>query len=368
MAKESNGHKEQLKKALEISKGLYKTLVMTSPDAVSATDLEGNFTFVSPQTLAIHGYDSDIELLGKNAAMLIDPKDHPEVAKNFDIVKEKGVLRDIEYTLLRKDGSKFASEMNVSSLKGPGDIPIGYIATIRDVSDKKAMEEHLMQAQKLEALGVLAGRFAHDFNNFLQIIRGYTEAILSSGDCDSFRDELNEIIKAEETAETMIKQLLAFGSKQTLELISININDFIKDLRKTLASSIGKNIKLELDLADNIYIIKADAVQMSQIIINIILNARVAIKDKGEIVIKTRNAIYEDSEYLELSISDTGCGIPDELKDKIFQPFFTTKKQGRGTGLGLSSVYGIVKQNNGHIQFDSEINKGTTFRIYLPRS
>jgi len=378
MESEVKSHQEHLEKALEISKGIYKTLILTSPDAISATDVEGDFIFISPQSLKLHGYENEEELLGKNSLKLIDPANHDEIISNFEIAQKDGILRNIEYRSLKKDGTTFPAELSIATLVSPAGNIVGYIITMRDISDRKKLEDQLRQAYKMEAFGLLAGRFAHDFNNFLQIIRGYSELIMTTADPpDYVIDNLNEIRKAESKAEFLVEQLLAFGRKQILKLSNINLNTMITDMKEVIKTTIGENIELKLGLDKELSIIRIDPVQISQVIINILFNARDAIEDTGIITIKTQNIDLSkdfvsfpleivEGKYVELSISDTGSGIPNSIWDKVFQPFFTTKEMGKGTGLGLASVYGIVKQSNGYIFFDSD-SGGTTFRIYLPK-
>jgi PAS domain S-box-containing protein len=375
---EGNGEKSRLEEQLKISKELYKTLIMTSPDAVSATDLQGNFTFVSPQTLELHGYTEE-ELLQKNSIELIHPSQHDRALKGFDIILEKGELRHLEYTLIRKDGSTFEAELNVSLIKNPSGDPLGYIATVRDVTQRKDLEEKVRQIEKMEAVGQLAGKFAHDFNNFLLVIKGHTE-LLRNRDLDhDTQNSVAEIQKAEENSEFLMKQLLAFSRKQLIRPIRMDLNSLIEDTKKTIRACLREDIELELDLTEGPYTIKADPVQLIQIVINTTINARDAITGSGKVSIKTSNVFLNEKltnnielelkkgNYLELSISDSGCGIPKEVLEHIFEPFFTTKEEGKGTGLGLASVYGIVKQSNGYIFVDTEIGSGTTFRIYFPQ-
>jgi signal transduction histidine kinase/ActR/RegA family two-component response regulator len=246
--------------------------------------------------------------------------------------------------------------------------------------DRKTAQENLRQAQKMEAIGQLAGGIAHDFNNLLTVINGYSTLILQKNAIDSqIRKEVEQIHNAGERAATLVRQLLAFGRRQVLEPQQLNINSLIASLHKILCRLIGENITLSTHLSPDVNLVKADPSQMEQIIMNLVINARDALERGGTISIETTNRELDDSfvrenkgsmpgSYVMIAVKDNGMGMSQETVDRIFEPFFSTKEQGKGTGLGLATVYGIVKQSAGYIQVQSEIGIGSEFRVFLPKT
>ncbi|MCX7913658.1 MAG: ATP-binding protein, partial [Thermodesulfovibrionales bacterium] len=234
-----------------------------------------------------------------------------------------------------------------------------------------------LHAQKMEAIGKLSAGIAHDFNNMLTSIKGFTQlALVSISENDPIRVYLQNVLDSSEKAEKMIKQLLAFSRKQVLEKKVININELVKEMESLIKRLIGEDIILTLNLSADTGLVEADPIQIENVIVELVVNARDAMPDGGKIIIETTNFEVDEEfmkshegaqigQYVMLSIKDTGFGIPDEIKDRIFEPFFTTKE--KGTGLGLSTVFGIVKQHGGNIWCESEIGRGTTFKILLPR-
>ncbi len=254
------------------------------------------------------------------------------------------------------------------------------LLSIEDITERSRLEEQYRQAQKLEAIGLLSGGVAHDFNNLLTVILGYGEVILQTLHTDNpLRQDLDKILNACHQGASLTHQLLAFSRRQTLQPEVIELNRLLDNQQKLLRRLIGENIEFITTFTDNLGRIKADAGQIEQVIMNLVVNARDAMPRGGKLIIETANVELDKEyskghisvvpgQYVMLAITDTGVGMDKKTQRKIFEPFFTTKEMGRGTGLGLSTVYGIVKQSGGHIWVYSEPDKGTTFKIYLPRT
>ena len=246
-------------------------------------------------------------------------------------------------------------------------------------AELRRTEAQLLQSQKLEAAGLLAGGIAHDFNNLLGVILGYGESLLDQlHESDPMHLEVGEIVKAGQRAAGLTRQLLAFSRKQTLQPEAVCLNDVVTHIEKMLRRLIGENIALRISLAHDLGQVMADTGQIEQVIVNLVVNARDAIQQGGSITIATANVEFGEDDvrqhvgsqmgpHVLLTVSDTGCGMDEATMDRIFEPFFTTKEKGKGTGLGLSTVYGIIKQSCGTVDVASELGRGTTFRIHLPR-
>jgi two-component system, cell cycle sensor histidine kinase and response regulator CckA len=264
---------------------------------------------------------------------------------------------------------------------------IELLGICHDLTERKEAEKRqrnlskqLTQAQKMESVGRLAGGVAHDFNNMLSVIIGYVElAMIKAGPSPDLQEDLSEILKAAKRASAITQQLLAFARKQTISPKSIDLNEAIERTLKMLRRLIRENIELAWLPGSGLWLVRMDPAQVDQILANLCVNARDAITDIGRIVIETSNTAFDDAyctdnpgfipgDFVQLAVSDNGSGIDNEILDMVFEPFFTTKRQGQGTGLGLATVYGIVKQNGGFIKLYSEPQKGTTIRIYLPRN
>ncbi|OGW47706.1 MAG: hypothetical protein A2078_05850, partial [Nitrospirae bacterium GWC2_57_9] len=277
----------------------------------------------------------------------------------------------------RKDGSPLYLEISSKAITIDDEV---YIQSLyRDITEKKRLQEHLFQSQKMDSIGVLAGGIAHDFNNILTAIIGHSEIIRRSDLDEKALRSLNVIEEASRRAGRMISKLLGFARKSNFEVVPLNMNDVIFDTVKLLERVIDKKINLTVELDNRLPLVLGDVNQMEQVIMNLIVNARDAMPSGGRIVIKTSTRevtkgmpdvppYLPAGEYVIMTVSDTGLGIPRDVMGKIFEPFFTTKERGKGTGLGLSMVYGVVKEHKGYISVQSELNRGTAFTVYIPAS
>lgn len=310
---------------------------------------------------------------------IIHDEDREYVLKTTADAMEQGLDTDLEYRIVSRDGAiRWLHDKGrfVSDDKGKR---VGWQGVIIDVTETKRLEEQLNQAQKLESVGRLAGGIAHDFNNMLTAIIGYSELTLRTLESDNpLRHNIEEIKKAGERSALLTHQLLAFSRRQVLQPVVLDLNEIIADTTKMLERMIGEDVHLVLALEPESGLVNVDPGQLSQIIMNLAVNARDAMPHGGRLTIETANISLEPDEarqkidilpgaYVLLSVCDTGEGIDDKILQHIFEPFFTTKNIGKGTGLGLSTVYGIVKQSGGNIEVDTKVGAGTTFRIYLPR-
>ena len=375
---------KQAKEAMIESEERYKDLVEKAGMAILADDSEGKSVYYNEKYAELFGYTIE-EIREQSIETLIHPKDIDRVMQyHSGRLCGEDVPSRYEYRGIRKDGSIVHHEIDVTVLK-EGDELVGTLSYIWDITDRKQMEEALQQneeqlrhAQKMEAVGQLAGGIAHDFNNLLTAISGHLDFAESSNQPDaSTIADLQEIRKASDRAADLIKQLLVFSRRQTLEIKVLDMNGIIEDIEKMLRRIIGENIELIIRPGTNLWKIKTDPTQIEQIIINLVVNARDAMTEGGTITIETSNVTVDGQyqevlpdtalgSYVSLSISDTGIGMSEAVTARIFEPYFTTKALGNGSGLGLSTIYGIIKQSGGYIAVESAVGQGSTFRVFLP--
>jgi PAS domain S-box-containing protein len=374
----------RIEQELRQSEERYRDLVENAHDIIYSHDLEGNYTSLNKAGQAITGYTRD-EALALNLTNTVAP-DFLEKAK--DMTRRKLAGEDVtayEMVILAKDGHRVAVEANTKLIFSDEGLAVGVQGIARDVTERKRMEEalrasedQLRQSQKLEAIGQLAGGVAHDFNNLLTVIGGYSSILLGKLPPESpYRGSIEEIKKAGDRASGLTRQLLAFSRKQILQPKVLDLNLVVTDLEKMVRRLIGEDIDLLTLTYPVLGKVKADPGQIEQVLMNLIVNARDAMPKGGKLTIETRNVVISEDyaqrhattagRYVMLGVSDTGCGIDPEVKPRVFEPFFTTKGSGKGTGLGLATVYGIVRQSGGNIWVYSEVDRGTTFKIYLPR-
>lgn len=364
--------------ALRRSEARYRSLVQSAAYGIYRASREGRFLDVNPSLITMLGYESAEEVLA------LDPqkdvfRNPEELDRLMEECRRKGRLDNFEIKWKRKDENIITVRLSgrvVSSEKEPEEF-LEVIA--EDITEKRVLEDQFRQAQKMEAVGRLAGGVAHDFNNLLMVISGYTEVLLENLEHDaSLHAKAEAVQQAAERATTLTRQLLAFSRRQLLELKVVDLNTIISDMERLLTPLIGETIQLSTELSSTLGRTRADAGQLEQVLMNLVVNAKDAMPGGGKIIIRTSNIELDNSyrrehtyiqpgPYIMLSVSDTGCGMDKETQSRIFEPFFTTKEKGKGTGLGLSTVYGIIKQSGGYIFAHSEIGHGTTFRIFLPR-
>jgi two-component system, cell cycle sensor histidine kinase and response regulator CckA len=370
--------RERSEKALRESEEKYRTILENIEDGYYEVDVAGNLTFFNEAACRMLGYSRE-ELAGMNNRKYTSEENAKKIYRTFNEVYRTGApAKGFDWEILRKDGTKRSIESSVSLIKNDSDQPVGFRGIVRDITERKELENQLRQAQKMEALGTLAGGIAHDFNNLLQAISGYTQLLLwgKSGD-ESGTHELREIERAAGRAAALIRQLLAFSRKVEGQRRPVDLNREIMDVEKVLHRTIPKMIDIEIHLSEDLRAVRADPIQMEQILLNLGSNAADAMPDGGTLKIESQNASLDEEycrnhigaapgEYVLLTVTDTGYGMDRETVQHIFEPFFTTKEIGRGTGLGLASVYGIVKSHGGYIACQSEVNRGTAFKIYLP--
>jgi len=353
--------------------------VEQSADLVMITDREGVIEYVNPAFEAVSGY-SPGELMGQTPRVLKSGQQNSELYKELWQTILAGNVFRCTMVNRKKNGDVFVAEKTVTPLRdGEGRIT-HFISNDRDITDRRRLENQLQQAQKMDAIGRLAGGVAHDFNNLLMVISSYAELMLDSlAPLHPLRRNVDEIQKASRRAADLTRQLLAFGRKQMQSLQLLDLNQIIEDINKMLPRLIGEDIELVFVPGEELGKVKADPVQIEQILMNLAANARDAMPKGGRLVIETASLRLEDAyvqehsmvppgPYVLLTVTDSGSGIAPEHLSHIFEPFYTTKEEGKGTGLGLATVYGIVKQNSGFIWVYSEPGLGTTFKIYLPQA
>ncbi len=351
----------------------FRSYVEHAPYGIFITDRAGRYVDVNPAASAITGYSRE-ELLAMHIADSLAPEDREKGARHFQAVLESGRSAG-ELNYVRKDGARRRWHVLAVALSGER-----FLGFVQDVTERDSLEAQLRQSQKIESVGRLAGGVAHDFNNLLMGIMGYAEMCREEvGENHPIRPWLDEITREAERSADLTRQLLAFARRQTIAPKILDLNDAVANILKMLRRLIGEDIDLAWEPGAKLWPVKIDPSQVDQMLANLCVNARDAIAGAGKVTIETENTAIEAAccaqqpdarpgQYVMLAVSDNGCGIAPEVRDNIFDPFFTTKELGHGTGLGLATVYGIVKQNEGFICVDSAVGKGATFRIYLPRA
>jgi PAS domain S-box-containing protein len=365
-------------KAVEESRARLTMAVEQAGESIVVTDTRGTIQYVNPAFERITGYDR-VEVIGQTPRILKSGRHDAAFYKNMWETLRRGEIWRGTFLDKRKDGTLFEEDAVISPVRDPSGQVVNYVAVKRDVTDVRRMEEQLRQSQKMEAVGRLAGGVAHDFNNLLTAISGYSDLLLHRlPEYSTLRRDVEEIRKAGDRAAALTRQLLAFSRRQVLQPKVLDLNRVVTKMGRMLRRLVGEEIALSIDLSPSLSRVKADPGQIEQVIVNLALNARDAMPDGGRITIATADAelspayavVHPDvhpGPYVLLSMADTGHGMDDETQTHLFEPFFTTKERGKGTGLGLATVYGIVQQSGGHIRVNSAADSGSTFLIYLPR-
>lgn len=363
-------------KELAISEKWHRSVFDNATDGVMVLDKNGIIVNVNQKACEIHGFDR-AALVGINVELLKTSGEREKHADWFSrILQGESLIFETEH--YKKDGSRVLLEVSSKAITIGNEL---YIQSFyRDITEKKKIQEQLMHSQKMESVGALAGGIAHNFNNILTAILGYAELLLEFSSLDdTSRQRVRNIESSARKAGVMVSKLLSFARREAHEVLPLSLNDIVNDSAKLFEGVLDKRIGLKINLRSNIPLIEGDPNQIEQVIMNLMVNARDAMPDGGLITIKTdmidvgsssrdMPAYIIPGRYIVLTASDTGFGIPQELIGKIFDPFFTTKEKGKGTGLGLATVYGIVKDHRGYVSVQSEVGKGTTFDIFFPVS
>jgi PAS domain S-box-containing protein len=355
------------------------SIVESSEDAIISKTLDGVVTSWNMGAERTFGYTAD-EVIGKPIGFLLPQDRVEEESQIIERVKQGEHVTHFETVRRRKDGKDIHIALTISPIEDGAGTIIGFSKIARDITDQKSLEAQLRQSQKMEGVGQLAGGIAHDFNNLLTVINSYSAMVLGDLDFSNpfARNGIEQIKEAGHRAASLTRQLLMFSRQQVLEPKVLDLNEVVSNIAKMLRRLLGEDITQVLCLHPVLGRIKIDPGQMEQIIMNLAVNARDAMPGGGQLTIETDNveldntyarkhALVQPGPYVMLAVSDTGCGMDAETQARIFEPFFTTKGVGSGTGLGLATVDGIVKQSGGNVWVYSELGKGTTFKIYLPR-
>jgi two-component system cell cycle sensor histidine kinase/response regulator CckA len=373
--------KRKAEEALRRTEEQYHSIIEGAPYGIYRADSNGKLLMVNPALVAMLGYKSDSELLQLEDcdAMYCHPSDRvcrPErYPSGHDTVVSEGALK-------RKDGAQLTVRLSGRRIRCEDEKTTGYEVFIEDITEQRHLERQLLQAQKMEAVGQLAGGVAHDFNNLLMVMNGFAQLIAdSANDPVKITHYASQITEAGTKAASVTKQLLAFSRSQVQDLKVLDLNKLVSDLCGMLPRFLGENIEMCFSLSHEPKLIRADQAQIEQVIMNLVLNARDAMPKGGRVTIGADRVRLDGSYfssrdvqtarpgyYVMLSVTDTGCGMDDVTLGRVFEPFFTTKERGKGTGLGLATVYGIVKQSGGFVWVYSELGQGTAFKVYLPEA
>ena len=372
--------RKEAEERIRASEENYRDIFENAMEGMFRRTPEGLLLSVNPALARIHGYASPVE-------MVLDVVDtskkglwvHPEERARYgELLENEGAVRGFAAEQYRKDGSVYLASFNTRAVAGADGKILYYDGIVQDITDKRMLEEQLRQAQKMEAIGTLAGGVAHDFNNLLTVIMGFSNLIqMKIGRDDHLRPYVDQIVASANKAADLTQSLLAFSRKQRIDPEPHKMNDVVRSTAKLLKRLLPEDIELKVGLCDTDPVARLDLTQIDQVLMNLATNARDAMPKGGLLLIKTGETTLGEAfrkahgfgtpgRYVLLSVSDSGVGMDPQTMARIFEPFFTTKEVGKGTGLGLASVYGIVKQHEGYVTVESDLRTGTTFDIYLP--
>ena len=364
--------------ALQRSEASFRSVVEDAPYGIYRATLSGELILVNPALQKILGYDSRAEL--HRVSLPREVFRHAAEHEKFNkTIAHEQYFKDVELEWKRKDGTPITVRCSGWPVKDDTGVVTYIEAFAEDVTERRVLERQLRMAQKMEAVGRLSGGIAHDFNNLLGVIIGYSQVLKRAlGSSNPSFEYAEEIEKASQRAVSLTRQLLAFSRQQVLEPVILNPNSLVSEMEKMLPRLIGEDITLKFQLDPTLGQVKADPGQIEQVLMNLAVNSRDAMPNGGRLTIETANVELDlaftrqhpgsrTGQYIMLAVADTGMGIDPEIQSQIFEPFFTTKERDKGTGLGLATVYGVVKQSGGYIAVDSEMGKGARFSVYLPR-
>jgi len=357
----------------------FRHLTQNALDLITILNGDGTIQYESPSMQQVLGW-VEPEYLGRNAFEFVHPEDIPEVLEAFTkALKTAGSTPPLTFRFKHKNGTwRMLEGIGNNLLRDP--VVKGIVFNSRDITERRRLEAQFIQSQKVQAIGQLAGGVAHDFNNILTAIIGYSELVMRQlPEGGTLKDNVRQIKISADRAAALTRQLLAFSRKQVLQPRRINLNDTVLDMDKMLRRLLGEDIAFLTTLEPAMRAVKVDPVQIEQVILNLVVNARDAMQSKGRLTVETTLLSLDDNyaranpevtpgDYVMLAVSDNGMGMTAEVRARLFEPFFTTKEVGKGTGLGLATCHGIIKQSGGHITCYSEVGKGTTFKVYLPVS
>ena len=374
----SEDERARTEELLRESEQKYRTILESIQDGYYEVDLAGNLVFFNDSLCRMLGYSPD-ELMGLNNREFMDDETARAVYQTFNEIYRTGnPVEAVDWSLTRKDGDRRLVETSVSLMSDPTGEIIGYRGIARDITERKHIEQQLHRQERLAAVGQLAGGIAHDFNNMLTVVNLFAHQILRQEQLSARTVSAAEtIIKESQRAAKLVGQILDFSRRSPLEISPMDLKPFIKETVRVLERTLPESIHLHLDARAGKYVIRGDPTRIQQVLMNLVVNARDAMPEGGdlridlsrvEVSLSDEPPVIEmvPGEWICLAVSDTGTGIPPHVLDHIFEPFFTTKEPGKGTGLGLAQVHGIVAQHGGRVGVETEVGKGTTFRVYLP--
>jgi PAS domain S-box-containing protein len=375
--RESEDKNKEIYSEAKRAEQIYRSLLHSSADAIATYDLEGRTVYISPAFTKIFGWTLE-EMEGKRMPFVPQSESESTMAIIRDLVENGTPCQGFEAIRYTKDGRLLDVSISASRYNDHEGNPIGTLVILRDISEKKRLEAQLQYIERMEAIGTLAGGIAHDFNNLMMGMLGNISLILYDlGSESPHYEKLKNIEKLIQSGSKLTSQLLGYARKGKYEVRPINLNQLVKESSETFGRT-RKEIVIYRELAEDLSSVMADAAQIQQVLMNLFINAADAMPGGGDLFLKTMNVTHDDigdkpykpksGDYILLKVKDTGTGMDQKIMDRIFEPFFTTKELGRGSGLGLASVYGIIKGHGGYIDVESKKGQGVIFNIYLPAS